>query len=127
MQLMKTKNCGAAQAAPTFGGGKMKIQLVHSYFDEKHLEKVISEMKTLGAPKIKAVWCEELDRWLAVEGCHRLRAALLLGLQPVIDDITLTYQDIKLESIKDAYNQDVDTLELYEELRWNPSPVILEF
>jgi hypothetical protein len=47
---------------------------------EDHLEKVIAEMKVLGAPKIRVVDCG--DYLMALEGSHRLAAAKILDLQP---------------------------------------------
>lgn len=65
----------------------MKIALVHKHFDEKHLEEVKSEMLTLGAPVIRAVWMECYGHYAAIEGCHRIRAAKELGLVPEIKEI----------------------------------------
>ena len=65
----------------------MRIALVHDHFDEAHLAEVIEEMKTLGAPTIKAVWMECFNHWAALEGCHRIRAAAALGLTPEIDEV----------------------------------------
>lgn len=65
----------------------MRIALVHDHFDEAHLAEVIEEMKTLGAPTIKAVWMECFNHWAALEGCHRIRAAKALGLTPEIDEM----------------------------------------
>ena len=70
----------------------MKIVLLHNHYDEKHLIKVIAEMKTLGAPTIKAYDLGFDDLVQAIEGCHRLRACETLGIEPVIewiDDTTL--------------------------------------
>ena len=65
----------------------MRIALVHNHYDEAHLAVVIEEMKTLGAPVIKAVWMECYGHWAALEGCHRIRAAKALGLTPEIDEV----------------------------------------
>ena len=79
----------------------MKITLVHDHFEQDHLDHVIEEMKTLGAPTVKAVWLDYMGSWAALEGCHRLRAAEALGLTPEIepieyDDVT-TVQDFGLD------------------------------
>lgn len=66
----------------------MSIALFHSHFDQEHLDSVKNEMIKMGAPKIRAIWSESYDMWLAVEGCHRIRAAQELGLTPIIIDIT---------------------------------------
>lgn len=64
------------------------IALYHKQYDPKHLEEVKSEMLKLGAPEIRAIWSEVYGVWMAVEGCHRLRAAHELGLTPVIINVT---------------------------------------
>lgn len=65
----------------------MIIALVHDHFDVDKLEAVKAEMATLGAPVIKAVWMECFAHWAALEGCHRIRAAMELGLVPVINEV----------------------------------------
>jgi len=65
----------------------MRIALVHNHYDEAHLADVIEEMKTLGAPTIKAVWMECYGHWAAIEGSHRIRAAAALGLTPEIEEV----------------------------------------
>lgn len=64
-----------------------RIYLVHKHYDAAHLETVKAEMLKLGAPTIKAFWDEALNAWVAVEGCHRLRAAKALSVTPVIDQV----------------------------------------
>lgn len=74
----------------------MNIALYHSHYSDKHLAEVQAEMTKRGAPVIRAIWSECYGMWLAIEGCHRLRAAQNLGLTPVIKDVsgqkTVTYQ-----------------------------------
>ena len=53
----------------------MKVALLHRHYNEGHLASVTEEMRMLGAPTIKAVWMETWQMWVAMEGCHRLRAA----------------------------------------------------
>ena len=55
--------------------------------DKTHLQTVISDMKRLGSPTIKAVWVEAWDCWVALEGSHRIHAAKELGLSLDIDEI----------------------------------------
>jgi len=74
----------------------MQIALVHEHFDTDHLEAVKSEMQTLGAPVIRAVWMECYGVWAALEGCHRIRAAAQLGLVPVIDEVEYSDESIDL-------------------------------
>lgn len=74
------------------------ILLVHDHFNETHLESVKREMLILGAPVIRAV--ENGEEWIALEGCHRIRAAKALGLVPVIEPVTdeeITLDDLGVE------------------------------
>lgn len=81
----------------------MQIILVNNT-DESHLSLVCDQMRTLGPPTIKAVWVEVLGAWVALEGSHRLAAALSLGLTPEIDAIT----DLDLEMQDPSLGLDVD-------------------
>jgi hypothetical protein len=69
-----------------------EIALAHDHYSEEHLQEVIEEMKILGPPVIRAVWQECWDMYVALEGCHRLRAAKALGLIHIIDEID--YDDV---------------------------------
>lgn len=64
----------------------MKIVAINNP-DPRHLTDVVAAMRKLGAPTIKAVWMECWDRWVALEGSHRLAAARTLGLEPQIEEI----------------------------------------
>jgi len=68
-------------------GTGMKIALIHEGFEEEHLGEVIECMERAGAPRIRAVWMECYGHWAALEGCHRIRAAKLLGLVPEIIEV----------------------------------------
>lgn len=83
----------------------MRIALVHKHYNEKHLEEVMEQMKTLGAPTIHAVWMESYGHWAALEGCHRIRAAHQLGLTPEI--IEVDYSDEMCSTIA-GYDGDED-------------------
>ena len=83
----------------------MTIALVHDHYDDEHLAEVIEEMRTLGAPKIHAVWMECYDGYQALEGCHRIRAAHALGLTPEI--VEVEYSDDMASSIP-GYDGDED-------------------
>jgi hypothetical protein len=65
----------------------MRVALVTKAYDVEKLEAVKNEMLTLGTPTINAVWMECYGHWVALEGCHRLRACLELGLVPEINEI----------------------------------------
>lgn len=66
--------------------------------DHRHLAQVIAEMRELGAPTLRAIRDEAQGVILALEGSHRLAAALELGLTPrlelVNDDTPLRCDDI---------------------------------
>jgi hypothetical protein len=83
----------------------MRIALVHSHYDKDHLKDVKTQMLVLGAPVIHAVWMECYGHWVALEGCHRLRAAAELGLAPEI--IEVDYSDDLCSTIP-GYDGDND-------------------
>jgi hypothetical protein len=83
----------------------MDVILVHSHYDAAHLAAVQAEMLTLGAPAIRGVFFEEgCDVWVALEGCHRLRAAHALGLMPTM--IEVEYDDTTTTEDIGIYHQD---------------------
>jgi len=101
----------------------MTIALVHRHYTEKHLEEVMSEMEVLGEPTIKAIWSELYGMWLAVEGCHRIRAAKELSLNVEIDDIS-NEESVEIEEDGELVSRLVS--ELLEELSDNaPSTEIV--
>jgi hypothetical protein len=91
----------------------MEIVLYHNHYNQDHLETVKTEMQNLGTPTIKAIWSEVYNMWMAVEGCHRIRAAKALGLTPEIDDIS-TQKTVIMQI--DGEDQEVDISDLTEEL-----------
>ncbi len=91
----------------------MEIALYHSHYNQDHLKAVQAEMQKRGAPTIKAIWSEVYNMWMAVEGCHRIRAAKALGLTPKIDDIS--NQDTVIIQI-DGDDEEVSITDLAEEL-----------
>ena len=66
----------------------MQIALLHKHYNEQHLAEVKAEMEKRGTPTLRAIWSEVYGMWMAVEGCHRIRAAKELGLTPEIKDIS---------------------------------------
>lgn len=79
----------------------MRVALLHNHYDESHLADVVAEMQTLGAPAIHAVWMDCYGHWVALEGCHRLRAAARLSLTPEI--IEVEYSDDTFETDDEEY------------------------
>ena len=55
---------------------------LHAYYRPAHLDHVIGEMRRRGAPRIRASLIDGV--WYAREGTHRLRAAIALGIAPVL-------------------------------------------
>lgn len=53
----------------------------------QHLEQVKNEMEKLGAPTIRAYW--DGEKYIALEGSHRAKAAYELGLTPNIEEVQL--------------------------------------
>lgn len=93
----------------------MDIALYHNHYDARHLGMVKAQMLALGAPAIRAIYNPVHGMWMAVEGCHRLRAAAELGLTPEIIDIsndtTVTVQadgDDVVVSVADLAQELVD-------------------
>jgi hypothetical protein len=62
----------------------MIVNPLHAHYDPARLAHVIEEMKTRGAPMLRAHYDAGADIWHAREGTHRLRAAKALGLTPVL-------------------------------------------
>jgi len=60
---------------------------LHHHFRPAHLAAVIAEMERRGPPRIRAYLDAETGAWFALEGTHRLRAALALGLAPVMASV----------------------------------------
>lgn len=80
----------------------MKIVLLHNHYDQKHLDEVVEEMKTLGAPTIQAYHLWD-DLYQAIGGCHRLRAAEILNVVPTIEiiDSKTTIWSLELDAWDD--------------------------
>lgn len=57
---------------------------LHAYYSPAHLDVVVDKMRRLGPPRIRASFDLVSGSWFALEGTHRLRAALALGLAPVL-------------------------------------------
>lgn len=72
--------------------------------DPERLQGIISEMRELGAPTIKAVDCG--DHLQALEGSHRLAAAAALGIVP---NFEITSQDEEI---------DISGYDWYESANW---------
>jgi len=67
----------------TFERGVVVTPL-HLFFSVSRLDLVVEYMRTAGAPRIRAYFDAESDAWFALEGTHRLRAAAILGVAPVL-------------------------------------------
>jgi hypothetical protein len=63
------------------------LVLLHAHYDVAHLAQVTEDMSSLGSPELLGV--VEEDCIYLLEGCHRARAAVALGL--VIRVIPVTY------------------------------------
>lgn len=75
---------------------------LHRYFSPDHLVDVIGEMRRRGAPTLRAYFDASSGAWLAREGTHRLRAAFLLRVAPVLISITWWRSGAALERARFA-------------------------
>ena len=57
---------------------------LHAYHRPEHVRAVAEQMRTLGPPVLRGYHDEHTGAWLMSEGTHRLRAALALGVAPVL-------------------------------------------
>jgi hypothetical protein len=64
------------------------VNPLHEYFRQTHLDLVVERMKVLGPPRIRAHFDGEI--WHATEGTHRLRAARILGIVPMLIPVPWT-------------------------------------
>lgn len=90
----------------------MKIVLLHNHYSKSHLAEVVEKMKRMGAPVIKAYEYDINEPVAqAIEGCHRLRACEILGIDPEIEwiDLDAKIGDIDIDVDKDP-NDIVATL-----------------
>jgi len=76
------------------------IIAINKTFPE-HLAAVTAEMRTRGAPVLRAIRDEDQGIILALEGSHRLVAAKALGLTPILqilgDDDMISCEEIGLD------------------------------
>lgn len=104
----------------------MTIVLLHSHYDDTHLAKVTAEMRALGAPTIKAIWHEGRGTWMALEGCHRLRAAEALGLVPEIEPIEPEDMDQEVNEVFPGTFDDPYTFRDIMDCGCNPHMITFE-
>jgi hypothetical protein len=103
----------------------MTIALLHKHYSEEHLAEVMEQMKELGAPTVRAIWSDLYGLWLAVEGCHRIRAAVELGEKVEIVDVS---GEESIEIQEDGEMVSCKVEELLEELNDNaPYTEIIDF
>jgi hypothetical protein len=83
-----------------------------------HYKRVYAYMLEHGTPAIRAVYSEEYECWLAVEGSHRLAAAESLGITPEI--IAVQWSDTIEHDLQDFCSPcKVEDLRRYLEDRRN--------
>lgn len=101
------------------------IVLYHKSYNEQHLAAVKSEMERRGAPVIRCIWSEMHGLWLAVEGCHRIRAARALGLTPIVKDVSGQKQ---VQYQQDGESIRTSVAKLTAELNDNaPHSIVMDF
>ena len=96
------------------------VILLHSHFEQDHLNAVVEEMKVMGAPTIRAYDLGFDNLIQAIEGCHRLRACEVLGITPDIEivdadtpisdieDLDVDWSDDTIESLGDLDNDNIN-------------------
>jgi len=77
----------------------MMIYTIHRPIPD-HLDEVVGEMRRMGSPTIRVVDCS--DFLVAIEGCHRIEAARILGI-PVNLDILAQDDLVEADSIDIDY------------------------
>ncbi len=98
----------------------MKTVYIINKVDKERLERVKSEMLTLGAPTIRVY--DAGDCLIALEGSHRIKAATELGLTPnwivmdVDDEMEHDLIDVKTNKVSDmleyiGFGEDVVTFD----------------
>jgi hypothetical protein len=65
----------------------MTIVLLHKHYSEEQLAAVTATMRELGAPAIRGIRDISNSTFIALEGCHRIRAAKALSLTPELIDV----------------------------------------
>lgn len=71
------------------------VNPLHHYYRPEHLQHVIREMQRRGPPVLRAHFDGEV--WHCMEGTHRLRAALALGLAPMLRPVPWRRSAVALE------------------------------
>ena len=75
---------------------------LHAHYRPAHLAHVVAQMRVRGAPRIRAHHDAVSGAWFCFEGTHRLRAALQLGLRPVLVRVPWPRSTMALERARHA-------------------------
>jgi hypothetical protein len=62
----------------------MIVVPLHEHFSPARLAMVVDKMRALGPPRIRAYFDAPTRAWFSMEGAHRLRAAKLLAVAPIM-------------------------------------------
>ena len=102
-----------------------KIALLHNHFDTDHLDAVVADMKTLGAPTIRVLDLGFDCLYQALEGSHRLRACEILGVTPILDCVGSdeTVASLNLDFDNGRNSQDVGVAEIGD---WENYQIVIE-
>ena len=85
-----------------------------------HLTKVVKKMTKLGAPVIRIVHVDGDEYW-AVEGSHRLAAAAMLGLTPMLV-LVEKFKTSQYYGAPSSRNKIVTRQEFIANIRWVECP-----
>lgn len=75
---------------------------LHAHFSPAHLDHVVGEMRRRGAPRIRAYHDTVSGAWYALEGTHRLRAAVALDVVPILVPVRWPRSGAALERARHA-------------------------
>lgn len=84
---------------------------------KRRLAVVAEEMRVLGPPTIRAWW--DGEKWIALEGSHRLAAASQLRMTPEIEELDLgdeidhDFSDVLSRSVSDVLEYLSDSAAYY--------------
>lgn len=111
---MLTGPLGFAPVGMTAPTGRRQITIVTpNKTNESKLSLVKKEMEKRGPPKIRAFW--DGEKYIAIEGSHRVQAAKELGMTPVIEEVQLrkfiTDHDLSEVRRKASTNRILDYLD----------------
>lgn len=104
------------------------VILAHNHFDADHLEAVKADMAVMGTPTIRVI--DGGDHYIAIEGCHRLRAAeatdTAVCLEVLDEDETIDLDTLDIDTYGEFDEQVIPVTEFIEWFTREPFPMDAE-